>query len=54
MHALPIPHIWVQLGVYEQDIQEHILRLRLAEVRIFWHTSLDILEDFLPYCFVLP
>lgn len=46
VHALSIAHVGIQLAEYEQDIEQHLLGVGLAEVGVVGHAAVDILEDF--------
>jgi hypothetical protein len=54
VHALSISYILINLAKYEQDVQQYPLRLGPSEIRLFWHTPFNILENLLPNFFVLP
>jgi hypothetical protein len=54
VHALSISNILINLAKYEQDVQQYPLRLGPSEIRLFWHTPFNILENLLPNFFVLP
>lgn len=53
MHALSIAQIRVELAEDEQNIQQHSLRIGLAEVEVLGHAAVDILLDLCAELFVV-
>lgn len=53
MHSLSVAQVWVQLAEHEEYVQQHSLRIWLAEIEVLGYAAVDVLLDLGAEFFVL-